>query len=234
MQPYLFPYIGYFQLMAAVDRWVVYDDVTYIKRGWINRNNLKVNGQRCLFTVPVAGASQFQRICDVKLDAEGYDRWRVRFRRTLQQSYGHAPHFAEAFGLVDDVLSPGAQTIAELNLRGLLAVRAYVGLGAEIVPTSRRYGNQDLRGQNRILDICRREGADTYINAIGGTELYDGRTLSAQGVTLRFLEPDAVAYPQGGGGFVPHLSVIDAMMHNDRAKVRSLIQSYRLVDGVSA
>ncbi len=136
MQPYLFPYIGYFQLMSAVDRWIVYDDVTFIKRGWINRNNLKVNGVRHLFSVPLSGASQFQPIHDVMVDSAQFGRWLDRFRKTLQQSYQQAPHFDSTFGLIEAVLSPGAETIAELNLRGLLAIGDQLGLTTEIVPTS--------------------------------------------------------------------------------------------------
>lgn len=232
MQPYLFPYIGYFQLMAAVERWVVYDDVHFIARGWINRNNLNVNGASHLFTVPLSGASQNRRIHEIGLDTLGYARWVDRFRRTLEQSYRRAPHFASAFGLVDAVLSQGAKTIAEFNLRGLVAVRDYLRLPTAIVPTSRVYGNESLRGQDRLLDICARERARVYVNAVGGKSLYDAASFAMRGVSLCFLEPADVVYSQGALPFVPNLSIIDVLMHNDVAQVRNMLTRCRLVEAV--
>lgn len=98
MQPYLFPYIGYFQLLNAVDMFVVFDDVNFIKKGWINRNNILVNRQKYLFTVPLKDASQNKLIKEVQIADDG---WQEKFLKTVAQSYKKAEFFDEAFALIE-------------------------------------------------------------------------------------------------------------------------------------
>jgi hypothetical protein len=232
MQPYLFPYIGYFQLMAAVDRFVVYDDVAFIKGGWINRNCLRQGGQRQLFTLPLKGASPNRRIADTRIDLPQLPHWLAGFRRTLAQNYGRAPHFERVQALVDDVFEPPWPTsIATLNLRALRCVAGYLGIDTDIVDSSAGYGNRDLSGQDRVIDICRREGARTYANAIGGRELYDAAAFARHGVALRFLKTGDLRYAQGRGAFVPSLSILDVLMHCDPVVCRTeLLQHYEWVE----
>jgi hypothetical protein len=231
MQPYLFPYMGYFQLMAAVDRWVVYDDVQFIKGGWINRNSVRVGGRPHLFTVPLADASANKPICETGIDQAQFPRWRVRFQKTLQQSYRTAPFLAAVLGLVEETLGARCDTISELNVRTLAAVRDHVGLSTEIVPTSRQYGNEHLRGQERVLDICARERAATYVNAIGGQSLYSTRAFADRGVELWFLKGEGPVYEQGPGEFVPNLSILDAMMHVHPTALREMLGQAQRVRG---
>jgi len=104
MQPYFFPYIGYFQLVAAVNKFVIYDDVNFIKRGWINRNNVLINKKSNLFTVPLIKASQNTLINDTKINLKFYNIWKVKFLRSLEQSYKKAPYFTEVYNLIKNVL----------------------------------------------------------------------------------------------------------------------------------
>jgi hypothetical protein len=225
MQPYVFPYLGYLQLMAAVDRFVLLDDVGFIKRGWIHRNRILVQGGPHRFTIPLVRPSQNRRICDTEL-AGG--PWRDELCRTLERAYRRAPCFEPAMALVREVLAGGDRTIAELARRSLAAVCAYVGRGVDWVQTSQVYGNAERRGADRILDICRLEGAGTYVNAPGGRDLYDAEAFAAQGVALRFLAPELTPYSQFGNPFVPGLSVIDALMFNDPAACRELATAGRV------
>jgi hypothetical protein len=226
MQPYLFPYLGYFQLLAAVDRFVVYDDVAYIKGGWINRNRWLVNGQPAYFTFPVRDASSFRLIAHTQV-APG--PWPRKLLKTFQQVYARAPFFAPAFALLEQVVSASEPSIGHRAVASLRAVADYLGVATRITDTSAIYGNADLRAAERVIDICQREGATVYINALGGTDLYDREAFAAVGVDLRFLRPRPVTYPQFGGSFVPHLSILDVIAFNPVEAIRDMLAEYELL-----
>ena len=229
MQPYLFPYVGYFQLLAAADRFVVYDDVQFIKGGWINRNRLLVNGQPWLFTVPLDQPSPNRLINDIELRPAA--AWQPKLLQTIEQNYRRAPQFEVVYSLIQQIFSAESRTIADLVRVSLRSLVNYLDLSVELIPTSAVYGNESLRAQARVLDICRREGASTYINAMGGQALYDGETFQQAGVSLQFLQPELVAYAQQGKlpDFVAGLSIIDVLMNNSRAESQKLVQRYSLL-----
>lgn len=227
MQPYFLPYIGYFQLMAAVDKFVVLDDVNYINRGWVNRNRLLLNGVAHTFTVPLRGASQNRLICEIELDdAQG---WRVKLLRTIRQAYGKAPCYAQAYPLMENLINYPSVRLDEFLLNSLREVACYLSLEVEIVASSRIYRNTHLKGQERILDICRQEQARIYINPIGGVDLYDRASFSKQDLSLYFLRSRQVGYTQGKGEHVPWLSIMDVLMFNETSVVRRLFTEIDLV-----
>ena len=228
MQPYLFPYIGYFQLLAAADCFVVYDDVQFIKGGWINRNRLLINGTPFLFTVPLDSPSPNRSICDIHLGANPL--WHGKLLQTIAQGYRRAPHFEQVFALLERVLTNGrARTIADLIRVSFVEIIAHLGLTTEIVPTSAHYGNQHLRSQERVLDICRQEQATNYVNAQGGRELYDKEVFGRHGLQLHFLEPVLRPYRQvGKEPFIPGLSIIDVLMNTSVYEANALLRSYQL------
>lgn len=230
MQPYLFPYIGYYQLLDAVDRFVVYDDVTFIKQGWINRNNTLSNGQPLLFTLPLVDASSNRLIRDIVVHDRLFEPWKQKFLRTLTQSYRKAPYADAVVDLVGRVLeqAPG-QSISSVARESLVAVSQYLGLNTDVVPTSSHYANHELTGQQRVLDICRREQASKYINPIGGQSLYDKETFRAHGLELEFIKSRLVPYRQFKNDFVPWLSIIDVLMFNSGEETRALLKEYDLV-----
>lgn len=227
MQPYFLPYIGYFQLMAAVDKFIIYDDVNYINRGWINRNRLLLNGVSHTFTVPLSRASQNRLICDIEVNDE--QNWRIKLLRTIQQAYGQAPYYAQVSTLLEDVINYPSIRLDEFLLNSLREVVRYLSLNVEIVSSSRCYKNAHLKGQDRILDICRQEGADIYINPIGGVELYDRNNFSTQDVSLLFLQAHPISYSQGKSEHVPWLSILDVLMFNEPNTVRQLLTMVRLI-----
>lgn len=227
MQPYLFPYLGYYQLINAADRFVVYDDVSYIKGGWINRNRILLGGEARYFTLPSRRASPNRKIFEIALGDVAF--WRRKFLRTLQQEYGRAPHFCEAFGVVDTLCHFETDRLAEFLLNSMRGLCSWLGIETEFVPTSRIYENDHLRGQARVLDICLRERAETYINPVGGQHLYRVEDFRSRGVELRFLEPNAIEYPQHGGAFIPGLSILDVMMFNPKSRIVAFLDAYALV-----
>lgn len=224
MQPYFLPYIGYFQLMAAVDKFVVYDDVNYINKGWINRNQILLNRQPYMFTIPLKEASQNKKINEISLTSD--DKWRDKMLRTFGQSYKRAPMFNDVFPLVESIVSYPESNLATFIHHSLTQLCSYMNLKTVIVPSSTVYGNQHLKAQERIIDICIRENATVYVNAPNGKSLYDASVFSAENIELKFLEPSSVRYEQYPEvDFVPYLSIVDVLMFNDRERIGSMLGS---------
>ncbi len=226
MQPYFLPYLGYFQLIAAVDKFVIYDDVQFIKGGWINRNRILLDGREHLFTAPLLGASPNRLISELELVTR--TNWRRKLLQTIEQAYKTASHFAEVLPMLSDIITFPERQLNAYLVHGLEKLKNYLEIPTTLVTTSAVYRNEDLKGAARILDICRREGASIYVNASGGRELYDSAAFRAQGIALRFLESEPFEYDQGTPHFHPSLSIVDALMCNPRAKVRTLLRKARL------
>lgn len=230
MQPYVFPYIGYFQLIAATDKFIVYDDVTFIKQGWINRNNILINGKPHLFTIPLEKASSFISIRDTELNRKFYPNWAKKFIKTLEQNYRKAPCFSAVMSLVEETLSANNVTAADVARASILNTINYLSIGSDVVPSSSIYQNNQLTGQDRILDICKKEHAHSYINAIGGQSLYSKEEFLKHGVELKFIKPIARPYKQfPGEEFVPWLSIIDILMYNEPLAVKQMLEDYELI-----
>jgi hypothetical protein len=226
MQPYFLPYLGYFQLMAAVDKFVIYDDVNFIKGGWINRNRILLNGREHLFTVPLKGASPNRLINQIELVAN--TSWKRKLINTIGQAYGTAPYFEKVFPLIHKIIDHREQKLSTFLLRGLERIKAYLDIGTALVPTSSIYNNRHLKGEERVLDTCRQENANVYINAPGGRELYDAEHFRRNNVALRFLEPSLIKYRQCGAEFCPSLSIIDVLMFNSRDEVKAFLSEVEI------
>lgn len=227
MQPYFFPYIGYFQLIAAVDRFVIYDDVNYIKGGWINRNRLLINGEPVFFTAPLQQASPYKRICDTGLQPAPL--WRDKLVRTVAITYSKAAWFAEVFPVVEQLIRHETNTLSEYLVNQLQTLAAFMGIKTEFVLSSRCYENAQLSGQARVLDICKKEGARSYINLQGGQALYAGDTFRNAGTDLHFIVMQPVFYKQRADSFVPHLSIIDALMAVGPMAIRQHLDAFHLI-----
>lgn len=223
MQPYLFPYIGYFQLVASVDRFVFYDDVNFIKNGWINRNRLYLSGAVRYFTIPLSGASPFLKINQVAVQPG--ELWKKKMLESVRHAYSKAPYFKAANELLETTLNSGALSIAAIARASVRAVCAHAGLDTEFVESSTMYGNAQLSGPERVLDICKLENASAYFNPPGGRELYSKEAFAAAGIDLHFVQPCLREYRQLAAGFQPGLSVLDALMFNDARAMRELIQA---------
>lgn len=229
MQNYLYPYIGYFHLIHAADKFVFLDDVNYINRGWINRNRIISPDKKTdhLFTIPLEGASQNKKINEILLH-ENFVRWRETFRKTFEAGYKSAPYYENArtlvFSLLDSVV-PG-ETIADLARKSIKTCSEYLGLKKEWSNSSSQYKNSDLKKGARLIDICKQEGADHYINAIGGQELYTKEMFAAGGITLSFVKSNLKPYREP---FLPGLSIIDIIAYCDPEALQEQLVSYHLI-----
>lgn len=229
MQPYIFPYIGYFQLVSTVDVFVFYDDVNFIKKGWINRNNILVNGKSNLFTVPLLKASQNNTIKDTLINSENFIDWKNKFAQTIVLNYKKAPFFSQVHNIIMDVIDQEHKSISDMAVKSIVAISKYLGFKTEFHLASERYHNQSLNRQDRLIDICKKESADHYINALGGQELYDKEDFLKSGVKLDFLKPLEISYKQFNSEFVPWLSILDILMFNSIDDTNDFISQYELI-----
>lgn len=228
MQPYFFPYIGYFQLIHATDTFVFYDDVSYIRQGWVNRNRILVNGKPGFMTVPISGASSSSTIADTKIHPRNYDIWRSKLLKTLHLNYQRAPGRDLVLGIVEQVLSSPAASMGDLAKRSVQCISEVLSIARNVVVTSSKYENQHLSGAARVLDICEQEGADLYVNLPGGRSLYSQDQFSSHKLQLRFLDPILTPYDQQRTSFHPGLSILDVLMFNSIHQTQELLLHYRL------
>lgn len=227
MQPYFLPYVGYFQLIAAVDKFVFLDDVQFIMRGWINRNRLLKEGGDWMFTIPLVGASQNRLISEIEVVDPA--QWQRKLLGTIQHLYRKSPYYPQVFPWLERLLSESDRAVATWTKNSVRAVLKYVGIERNLIDTSATYQNRDLKGADRIVDICRQEQAACYVNPPGGRELYSPPAFAAIHCELKFLQPNLIAYPQYQHDFVPGLSILDAMMFNSPEQLRALIECGEVV-----
>jgi hypothetical protein len=229
MQPYLFPYFGYFQLINAVDKFIIYDDVNFIKQGWINRNTILVNNLPYLFTVPLDNQSSFEKINNVKIQKRIYYNWSNKFLKTIEQNYGKAPFYNDVILLLRNIFQIEDEYISSIAVKSLKLVSEFIGINTVFEDSSVIYGNQYLSSQDRILDICMKEQANYYVNLIGGIDLYSKEDFAEKGIVLNFIKSKKVEYRQFNDDFVPNLSIIDILMFNDVSSIKRILNNYELI-----
>lgn len=227
MQPYFLPYIGYFQLIGAVDRFVVYDNIKYTKKGWINRNRFLLDGRDEVFSLPLKKDSDSLDVRDRRL-APDFDRAKLLNR--LSAAYRQAPSYDAVFPLLRRIVECAEDNLFGFLLAALVDVCGWVDIRTPLVVSSTLAIDHGLEGQDKVLAICRELRATTYINAIGGRELYSREAFAAQGIELRFLQSRLCEYPQFGDAFVPWLSIIDVLMFNAPGSIaHSVLDNYDLI-----
>jgi len=229
MQPYLFPNLAYYQLAASVDTFCFYDDVSFIKGGWINRNRILQAGKPVLFTVPLEALSSNVSINQTM--TRGIARMRDKFYRTLNQAYGRLPRFGPVSDLVMEQLPTTEQPVADIAEASVRTVFDYIGSGPRFCKASTfAPETHGMDRVDRLVALTRKMRARHYVNAIGGRDLYDKAAFAAHGIKLSFLQTHLPAYQQAGAHeFVPHLSMIDVLMQNDPDDVRALLTEWELV-----
>jgi len=223
-QPYLFPYIGYWQLMNLADTFVISDSMQYIKKGYINRNYILLNGERHRFTMEVMGVHGTSLINEASVGNNAR-----KIISTIKHAYKNAPYFNEVFPLIDDLLHHKEKNLARYLGHSMQAIAQYIGMNTDFIYLSELQGETDLKAQDRTIDICKRVNAEKYVNAIGGQSLYDKESFKNEGMELSFLEVADLEYKQYRNDFVPHLSIIDVLMFNSKDEVNDLLGKYALI-----
>lgn len=216
MQPYFFPYIGYFQLIASVDVFVIYDNIKYTKKGWINRNRMLLNGSDAMFSLPLRKDSDSLDVVQREISSD-FDR--KKLLNQLSGAYRHAPFFNDVFPLLEKVIQNTDSNLFRYIRESVEVVCEALGIETNIVTSSDLPVGRDLKSQDKVIALCKAVGADAYINSIGGVELYEKNVFSENGIDLSFLKPRPLRYDQFGGEFIPWLSIIDVMMFNPMGEV---------------
>ena len=224
MQPYFMPYIGYWQLMASVDTYVVYDDVNYIKGGWVARNNILLNGQKHMFTITLNGASPNKLFNEISIKDDF-----KKFSRLIESAYRKAPYYAEVSALLDKIYTYEDKSLGAFMMHSFQVVLDYLDINTKLVLSSTIAKDNSLRGKDKVKHICHLLGADTYYNAIGGQELYDKNDFKAGGINLYFVQTNLTPYAQLAKEFVSGLSMIDVLMFNSVETIKNLLKDYSLV-----
>ena len=227
MQPYLFPYIGYFQLMNAVDRWIVFDEIQFIDKGWINRNRIlhpDVGKEWQYITVPLANRGQFDKICDISIKSD--IDWRSQILGKLTHYNKIAPFYEETMTFVRDCFDTDETNISQFVTEVLKKTADYMCIDTKIDVQSDlqlSIGGIEHPGQ-WALKISEALDASKYINPLGGLEIFSPDEFTASGIELSFLRTDLTPYPQKRNGFVPGLSIIDVMMFNEPLKCKKILE----------
>jgi hypothetical protein len=224
MQPYFFPYIGYFHLIHAVDRFIIYDDVNFIKGGWINRNRILLDDQHAYINIPILGASSFKKINEISI---GKDIELVLNK--IRNSYSKAPYFKLVFPFINDLIRYETNSLS-LNLANtIIQISNYFDLNTNFIFSSEIQKDNNIKGQDKVLSICTIQEAKAYYNVIGGVSLYSKEVFANNGLDLKFIKSNEIEYKQYGQKFIPNLSIIDIMMFNDTNTIKEYLKEYKLI-----
>ncbi|TCI22594.1 hypothetical protein EVJ33_06940 [Exiguobacterium sp. SL-10] len=227
MQPYFFPYIGYFQLIHAVDTFVVYDDVHFIKKGWIHRNRILLDGNPHPFTLSIQKMSQNRLICDHER-AQPNEIVEQQLK-LLRHAYHKAPQFEHVFPLLERVIRAPERNVGKYLAYGIEEIARYLGISTTFMLSSELSAGVELKGQARILKMCQQLGATHYVNAINGMALYDTDVFEQAGIDLSFVVTEPVTYHQGPFPFQANLSIIDVMMYCSKSDIQLMLKRYARV-----
>ena len=229
MQPYIFPYLGYFQLVNHVDSFVFFDDVNFIKKGWIHRNQLLQGENPIKFTVPLHKASQNKRINEIHLS--DYSGWKIDFIKKVEHCYKKAPNYNSVYSLILSILDKKEYlTIAELAIQSVTDITSFMGISTSFVSSNGLdYDKGADNGQQKIISICKTLGATSYTNPYNGRDMYDVESFEKASLELSFLQMQEIKYEQfKKATFTPSLSVIDVLMFNSREDIQLLLSDYQL------
>lgn len=228
MQPYFLPYIGYWQLIASVDEFVVYDNIEFTKKGWFNRNRILDGDHDRLFTIPIKKDSDYLDVAERFL-ADDAAKENARTLRIIEATYKKAPYYAEVYPLIERCFSYDDKNLFAYIYHAIDQVKNYLEIETKITVSSSVPIDHNLKAEQKVIAICKAVETGTYINAIGGMELYDRAQFAGEGLELKFIKSNLLPYEQFGQPFVPGLSIIDVLMFNGKAGTQQLLKEYELV-----
>jgi len=224
MQPYFFPYIGYWQLINSVDKFVVMEDLNFIKQGYINRNAILINGEAHRINLGLIGASQNKLINKIEIASHP-----ETMLKTIARTYKHSPYFNDVYPLIRSILEFQETNLARFVINSIEKISDFLELDTEIIHSCDLKIDHQLKAQSLVLDICEKFHTTHYINAIGGQKLYSKDTFKEHGILLSFIKTEVIKYKQFNNEFVPNLSIIDVMMFNSKEALKEMLEKYVLV-----
>lgn len=226
MQPYFFPYIGYWQLINAVDTFIVYDNIKYTKKGYINRNNFLINGKKTLFSIPLVKDSDYLNIVDRRIAPE-FNKYKLIDK--FKNAYFKAPFKDDVLDLIESIMYYENVNLFEYIYNSIVKICEFLNIKAKLIVSSDIDIDHSLKSEQRVIGLCKYMQCSEYINAIGGVKLYDKEYFKKYDIKLDFIKSNYIKYKQYDSEFVPNLSIIDVMMFNPQEKVREMLDDYELV-----
>jgi len=224
MQPYFMPYLGYFQLLNLVDRFVIYDNIEYTKKGWINRNRIILNGEISTISIPLKKGSDFLNINERYL-AENWDKEKIKLINKLRQAYIKAPNYSVFFPIIEEILNEENKNLFEFIFNSIIKINEFLEIKTEIIVSSHLKVNHDLKSQDKVLEICNYLEAKSYYNSIGGQNLYFKDSFDKENIDLNFIKVNDIKYNDSNS----HLSIIDVIMHNSRSQLNDLLNQFSII-----
>jgi hypothetical protein len=228
MQPYFLPYLGYFQLMSACDNFVVYDNIKFTKKGWIHRNRMLLNGKDELFGIPLKSDSDFLNV-DERIIGDNFEKEKGKILGQLRSTYSKAVYYSVAYPVIEDIFNNEERNLFLFILNSIVKIKEYLGIATTLTISSEVEIDHSLKGKYKVIELCKKLGGTTYINPIGGIELYNKDEFMNKGITLQFHKMRPVVYPQLSNTFIPALSILDVMMFNDKAAIGRYLFEYDLL-----
>jgi hypothetical protein len=228
MQPYFFPYIGYFQLINSVDKFIIYDNIQYTKKGWINRNRILLNKKDQLITLPLKKNSDYLNIVEREL-SESWGIDRNKMLNVIKSSYNKAPYFQDTFELISKCLNNPEINLFKFIYDNIISINNYLEIKTPIIISSTIDIDHTLKSQDKVLSLCKNQNADIYINSIGGIKLYDKEIFKNNNIKLNFLKSNSIQYKQFNNEFISWLSIIDVMMFNSKQQIKEYLNNYTLI-----
>ena len=227
MQPYFCAYIGYYQLINSVDKFVICDNMQYTRRGWFNRNRILDNGTDRMFTIPLKKDKSFLNV-NLRYLADNSIRERIRVLKQIQSLYKKAPFFSQNYPLVRRLFIQEINNLFDYIYFSVVELCSNLDIKTQIIISSSLDIDHKLKSQDRIIEMCKFLKTDIYINPIGGKELYDKKAFKTEGLNLKFIKSKYIEYPQFEHKFIPWLSIIDVLMFNDIEQIKSYLNEYEL------
>lgn len=229
MQPYFFPYIGYWQLISMVDQFVVYDNIQYTKKGWINRNRYLRNGKAETFSLPLKKDSSLLDVRERYL-SDSFEQEASKLLRQIEGAYKKAPHFVEGVELFEKCIRYEDKNLFNFIYNAIIQINEYLDIKTEIILSSTIDCDHRLQAELRVKAICKSLGADKYINPIGGLELYSKEDFQVDEISLVFHKAKPMEYKQLGEYFEPWLSILDVIMFNSIQDISKFLKNnYELI-----
>lgn len=228
MQPYFFPYIGYFQLINAVDEFIIYDNIKFTKEGWINRNRILVNERDSYVTIPLKKDSDYLDVRDRFLA----DRWsteKIKMLNRINESYRKAPQFDFVYPVIKKCIFFEDFNLFKFIFNSLKIVKEYLEIQTPFLISSTIPIEKELKAEKKVIALCKIINADTYVNPIGGTQLYNKNDFKNEGINLHFLKTNDFSYKQFNDNFITFLSIIDVMMFNSKEEIKKMLGMYILI-----
>lgn len=229
MQPYFLPYIGYFQLIKGVDEFIIYDNIQYSRKGWIQRNRMLENGKDVFISLSLKKDSDYLDVRDRKLSAQ-WPQDKKRLLRRISANYRRAPFYSDIFPLIENIFNYENDNLFEFIFNSVKEICNLLDINTKITISSTLDIDHSLRSQEKVIALVKNVQGQIYLNPIGGLELYNNQDFIDSNIKLEFHKAKPISYTQFKNEFIPWLSILDILMFNPVSQVKEWLEAYEIIE----